>query len=122
MSSSRLESRILPRNWRKDRHRPTDVRKPCSTIARARRWKPRWSTRPSSLPPVATRQISARELRRLSLSAHQSFKDASNGTSVSQEKMGLGPDGRVIRQKLLHTGRRRHQGRAFFPFRDELAV
>ena len=50
--------------------------KPCSTTAPARRWKPKWSTRPSSLPPVATRQISARESQRLSRSAHQSFRDA----------------------------------------------
>ena len=34
----------------------------------------------------------------------------------------LGPDRRVIRQELLHTGRRRHQGRAFLPLRDELGV
>src|SRR5712691_5245171 len=34
----------------------------------------------------------------------------------------LDPDGRVLRQELLHTGFRRRQGRAFLPLRDELGV
>ncbi len=36
--------------------------------------------------------------------------------------MRLGPDRRVLRQELLHTGFRRRQGRAFLPLRDELGV
>jgi hypothetical protein len=35
---------------------------------------------------------------------------------------GLRPDGRVLRQELLHTGFRRLQGRAFLPLRDEFGV
>ena len=36
--------------------------------------------------------------------------------------MGLGPDGRMLRQELLHADCCRRQGRAVLPLRDELGV